>query len=131
MPDQMPESFVDVLIVGAGPAGLMCANALAAADDIKVKIIDKRCAQPNKIFGSLDSTKTSRSTKIAFGHADGVLPRTIEVLQVGSSRIYYITNIEKFNKFQSYGLAERLLREGNQIHALVRTRLTEIHTHSK
>ena len=36
-----PESFVDVLIVGAGPAGLMCANALARAG-IKVRIIDQK-----------------------------------------------------------------------------------------
>ena len=39
----MPEeSHVDVLIVGAGPAGVMCANALAAAG-INVKIVDRRC----------------------------------------------------------------------------------------
>jgi phenol 2-monooxygenase len=38
----MPEeSYVDVLIVGAGPAGVMCANALAAAG-IRVKIVDQR-----------------------------------------------------------------------------------------
>jgi len=38
----MPEeSHVDVLIVGAGPAGVMCANALAAAG-IHVKIVDQR-----------------------------------------------------------------------------------------
>ena len=36
-----PESFVDILIVGAGPAGLMCANALARAG-IKVRIIDQK-----------------------------------------------------------------------------------------
>ena len=32
---------VDVLIIGAGPAGLMCANALAHAG-ISVRIVDKR-----------------------------------------------------------------------------------------
>jgi phenol 2-monooxygenase (NADPH) len=38
----MPEETrVDVLIVGAGPAGVMCANALAAAG-IRVKIMDQR-----------------------------------------------------------------------------------------
>ncbi len=35
------ESKVDVLIIGAGPAGLMCANALASAG-VDVRIIDKR-----------------------------------------------------------------------------------------
>ena len=35
------ESHVDVLIVGAGPAGVMCANALIQAG-VNVRIIDKR-----------------------------------------------------------------------------------------
>ncbi|KAI9464683.1 FAD binding domain-containing protein [Boletus coccyginus] len=72
------ESRVDVLIIGAGPAGFMCANALAMAH-VNVRIIDKR------------------PIKVAAGQADGIQPRTIEVLQ-------------------SYGLAERLIREGNQMH---------------
>ncbi|KAH0836789.1 putative phenol 2-monooxygenase (NADPH) [Lanmaoa asiatica] len=72
------ESRVDVLIIGAGPAGVLCANALATAG-VDVRIIDKR------------------PIKVAAGQADGIQPRTIEVLQ-------------------SYGLAERLIREGNQMH---------------
>ncbi|KAG9313173.1 putative phenol 2-monooxygenase [Chiua virens] len=56
----------------------MCANALAMAG-INVKIIDKL------------------ANRVTVGQADGIQPRTIEVLQ-------------------SYGLAERLLREGNQTH---------------
>ncbi|EIW75097.1 hypothetical protein CONPUDRAFT_147281 [Coniophora puteana RWD-64-598 SS2] len=72
------ESFVDVLVIGAGPAGLMCANALAHAG-VNVRVVDKRPA------------------KVAAGQADGIQPRTIEVLQ-------------------SYGLADRLIREGNQMH---------------
>jgi hypothetical protein len=35
------ESCVDVLIIGAGPAGLMCANALAMAG-VDVRIIEQR-----------------------------------------------------------------------------------------
>lgn len=35
------ESMVDVLIIGAGPAGLMAANALNRAG-VSVRIIDKR-----------------------------------------------------------------------------------------
>jgi phenol 2-monooxygenase len=35
------ESNVDVLIIGAGPAGLMCANGLAKAG-INVRVIDQR-----------------------------------------------------------------------------------------
>ncbi|KZT01969.1 uncharacterized protein LAESUDRAFT_730674 [Laetiporus sulphureus 93-53] len=72
------ESDVDVLIIGAGPAGLMCANALAKAG-VDVRIVDQR------------------PEKVAAGQADGIQPRTTEV-------------------FQSYGLADRLLREGNQLH---------------
>jgi len=74
----MKESNVDVLIIGAGPAGLMAANAFAAAG-VNVRAVDKR------------------PSKVAAGQADGIQPRTIEV-------------------FQSYGLADRLLREGNQMH---------------
>ncbi|KAI0091496.1 FAD binding domain-containing protein [Irpex rosettiformis] len=72
------ESNVDVLVIGAGPAGLMAAHALAKFG-VNVRIIDQRPA------------------KVAAGQADGIQPRTVEV-------------------FQSYGLAERLLREGNQLH---------------
>ncbi|KAF4611200.1 hypothetical protein D9613_007135 [Agrocybe pediades] len=72
------ESQVDVLVIGAGPAGLMAANALAKYG-VNVRIVDKR------------------PDKVAAGQADGIQPRTIEVLQ-------------------SYGLADRLLKEGNQMH---------------
>ncbi|KAL1941311.1 hypothetical protein VTO73DRAFT_7523 [Trametes versicolor] len=58
----MAESKVDVLIIGAGPAGLMCANALAHAK-IPVRIIDKR---PGDILA---------------GQADGIHARTLEILQ--------------------------------------------------
>ncbi|KAH7903180.1 FAD binding domain-containing protein [Hygrophoropsis aurantiaca] len=73
-----PVTRVDVLIIGAGPAGLMCANALASVG-VDVRIVDQR------------------PVRVAAGQADGIQPRTIEVLQ-------------------SYGLAERLIREGNQMH---------------
>ncbi|KAH9945759.1 hypothetical protein B0H21DRAFT_822837 [Amylocystis lapponica] len=56
------ESDVDVLIIGAGPAGLMCANALGRAG-VNVRIIDQR------------------SIQVAAGQADGIQSRTIEVLQ--------------------------------------------------
>ncbi|KIJ58301.1 hypothetical protein HYDPIDRAFT_34306 [Hydnomerulius pinastri MD-312] len=72
------QSRVDVLIIGAGPAGFMCANALANAK-VNVRIVDKR------------------SAKVTAGQADGISPRTVEV-------------------FQSYGIGERLLREGCQVH---------------
>jgi phenol 2-monooxygenase len=71
-------SEVDVLIIGAGPAGLMCANALANAN-VNIRIVEQR------------------AFKLTTGQGDGISPRTIEVLQ-------------------SYGLAERFLRESCQIH---------------
>ncbi|KAI5120427.1 hypothetical protein M0805_009889 [Coniferiporia weirii] len=72
------ESNVDVLVIGAGPAGLMASNGLARAG-VHVRVVDKR------------------EKKVAAGQADGIQPRMAEV-------------------FQSYGLAERLLSEGNQMH---------------
>ncbi|PSR71349.1 hypothetical protein PHLCEN_2v12778 [Hermanssonia centrifuga] len=56
------ESDVDVLVIGAGPAGLMAASSLAKAG-VNVRIIDQR---PNKV---------------AAGQADGLQPRTLEVFQ--------------------------------------------------
>ena len=35
------ESYVDVLIVGAGAAGVMCANALIQAG-VNVRVVDQR-----------------------------------------------------------------------------------------
>ncbi|KAI9440812.1 FAD binding domain-containing protein [Lactarius indigo] len=70
------ESLVDVLVLGAGPAGVMCGNALASAG-VNVRIVDKR------------------AVRVAAGQADGIQPRTIEVLQA-SQRCF------------SYGLADRL-----------------------
>ncbi|KXN90667.1 Phenol 2-monooxygenase [Leucoagaricus sp. SymC.cos] len=79
MPTSLTKEIeVDVLIIGAGPAGLSASNALARAG-INVKVIDKR------------------PVKLAAGQADGIQPRTVEVLQ-------------------SYGLADRLLKEGTQLH---------------
>ncbi|KAJ7481887.1 FAD binding domain-containing protein [Mycena latifolia] len=71
----------DVLIIGAGPAGLMLGCWLARLG-IKTRIIDQR------------------PTKITRGHADGVQCRTIEI-------------------FQSFGMAERIQREGNELSEVV------------
>ena len=53
-------SEVDVLIVGAGPAGLVLAAQLAAFPDISVRIVERR-------EGPLE-----------LGHADGIMCRTVE-----------------------------------------------------
>ncbi|ANB12147.1 hypothetical protein AWJ20_385 [Sugiyamaella lignohabitans] len=57
------ESNVDVLIIGAGPAGYMLANWLARTGVTNVRIIDKR------------------STEIFTGQADGLQCRTLEIFQ--------------------------------------------------
>ena len=38
----MKECYVDVLIIGAGPAGLMAANGFAR-EGVNVRVVDKRC----------------------------------------------------------------------------------------
>jgi len=74
-------SHIDVLIVGAGPAGLMCANALVRAG-VNVRVIDRRCVS---FYYGLDIRHSCppccRPIKVAAGQADGIQPRTIEVLQ--------------------------------------------------
>ncbi|KAL4896022.1 FAD binding domain-containing protein [Aspergillus ambiguus] len=57
---QQLESHVDVLIIGAGPAGLAAAYWMAQYG-IKARIIDKR------------------GTKVFWGHADGLRPSTLEL----------------------------------------------------
>jgi phenol 2-monooxygenase len=59
----MQTTHVDVLIVGGGPAGLLCAIALNKVGH-NVRIVDKR------------------AEKLVGGRADGLMSRTLEVLQV-------------------------------------------------
>ncbi|KAG8746067.1 hypothetical protein FRC10_006170 [Ceratobasidium sp. 414] len=91
------ESKVDVLIIGAGPAGLMCAHGLAKAG-VNVRIVDKRPA------------------KVAAGQADGIQPRTLEAFDSPSYLTHLSTVTDIIYDVQSYGLAERLFKEGNQMH---------------
>ncbi|KAG2159490.1 uncharacterized protein EDB93DRAFT_1115965 [Suillus bovinus] len=48
-------SEVDVQIIGAGPAGLMCANALACAR-VNVRIVDQRAFKVTTGYGDGDFT---------------------------------------------------------------------------
>lgn len=43
------ESNVDVLVIGAGPAGLMAAHALAKFG-VNVRIIDQRCVSKSSLY---------------------------------------------------------------------------------
>lgn len=61
-PAQLPDE-VDVLIVGAGPAGLIAAAQLAQFPQIRTRIID------------------SRSGRLQIGRADGIQKRSVETFQ--------------------------------------------------
>ncbi|EKM52867.1 uncharacterized protein PHACADRAFT_149799 [Phanerochaete carnosa HHB-10118-sp] len=74
------ESLIDVLVIGAGPAGLATALGLTRAG-IKVRIVD------------------IRAQRISVGHADGIMPRTIEVLD-------------------SYGVSNELIRKSHHVYAI-------------
>ncbi|CCM01361.1 uncharacterized protein FIBRA_03411 [Fibroporia radiculosa] len=93
------ESDVDVLIIGAGPAGLMCAMALSHAG-VNVRIIDQR------------------AVNLAAGQADGIQPRIIEVFQVTMVDVSDFDGflMSLFTSLQSYGLASRLFKEAVQVH---------------
>ena len=58
------------------------------------------------------------------GQADGIQPRTIEVLQVRP----YICERKgsDIQSFQSYGLAESLLKDGAQMHLCVRPNIFQL-----
>lgn len=57
----MQKSEVDLLIIGAGPAGLMAA-AWASQLNLKARIVDEKAC------------------RVQAGHADGVTSRTLEIL---------------------------------------------------
>lgn len=76
----MSDSYVDLLIIGAGPAGLMCAT-WAARTGIKTRIIDKR---GTKIFNGQADGLQCRSLEIfdSFGFADRVWKESNHMLEV-------------------------------------------------
>lgn len=75
------KSYVDVLVIGAGPAGLMCAQGLQRAG-VNVRIIDKRYVHLLVGLNYAHVVLFLRPNKVPAGQADGIRPRTIEVLQV-------------------------------------------------
>nr|VWO96611.1 FAD-dependent monooxygenase DEP2 (EC (Depudecin biosynthesis cluster protein 2) [Ganoderma boninense] len=70
----LPNNFVDVLIIGAGPAGLMCANALAHAG-VKVRIVDQKVmgwlsVSSAKVHALIGQHSTTLVQKEGYAHAD-------------------------------------------------------------
>jgi phenol 2-monooxygenase len=61
-PAELPDA-VDVLIVGAGPAGMVAAAALSRFPDVTTRIIDKRTG------------------RLEIGQADGIQSRSVETFQ--------------------------------------------------
>lgn len=61
-PADLPEQ-VDVLIVGAGPAGMIAAAQLAQFPDITTRIVDRRAG------------------RLEVGQADGIQPRSVETFR--------------------------------------------------
>ena len=95
MPVPVPlESNVDVLVIGAGPSGVMCANALAVAG-VNVRIVDQRSVGTDSIrIWSSAIEALYRPAKIPAGQADGIQPRTIEVFQVRRLGAQYIYSLK-------------------------------------
>lgn len=61
-PEELPE-FMDVLIVGAGPAGIIAAASLSQFPDVVTRIIDRR------------------EGRLEIGQADGIQARSVETFQ--------------------------------------------------
>ncbi|HWH25763.1 MAG TPA: FAD-dependent monooxygenase, partial [Pseudolysinimonas sp.] len=61
-PEELPE-YVDVLIVGTGPAGMITAAQLSQFPNITTRIVERR------------------TERLAIGHADGIQARSVETFQ--------------------------------------------------
>ena len=70
----LPTQKVDVLIVGAGPAGIMTALALLKCGVKDIKLIDF-------------------APKKTVGYADGIMPRTIEGARCLTMSLIYTHNV--------------------------------------
>ncbi|GHJ83841.1 hypothetical protein NliqN6_0243 [Naganishia liquefaciens] len=92
----MSESKTDILIVGAGPAGLFLAAQLA-----KINAFHASRTRPGQPAKRIDYRIVDKAEhKVLVGHADGFQCRTVEV-------------------FQSLGIAHRVVHEGCEVAEVV------------
>lgn len=66
--NKMTTDHVDILVVGAGPAGMMLGAQLARIGNVKMLVVDERSGPPET------------------GNADGVQVRSVEVFDVSGCR---------------------------------------------
>lgn len=106
-------SFTDVLVIGAGPSGLMAAQALARLG-VKVRVIERRrdCShfitiRTHMAHGHYGSDpRFYRQKGSQYGNADGLIPRLIEI-------------------FKSYDMLDEFLAGSNRMYSIVSTALSQ------
>jgi hypothetical protein len=92
-------SNTDVLVIGAGPAGLMAAVILTKMK-LKVRIIDRRYVCHSSLQLLWNSRTFLRLPNEASGQADGIQPRMLEI-------------------WQSLGIGEVLRQQSEQVYRIV------------
>jgi phenol 2-monooxygenase len=103
LPDYSPNSAMettDVLIVGAGPSGLMTALSLGKYG-VRTTIVERRYARYAQSDIILVKELSRRQPGTMYGNADTIQPGTIEMLQ-------------------AFGLRERFTKESLPVYAYVR-----------
>lgn len=99
------ESQVDVLVIGAGPSGLMAAQALGELG-VGVRVIERRydfISSYSKInVRGVNNGNDDRTPGMLYGNADGIQPRTLEI-------------------WKGYGMLDSLLSKGVCVNGMVST----------
>lgn len=131
------ESHVDVLIVGAGPAGVMACNALAK-NGVNVRIVDIRWASRSPIRCTSGCSRCS-TTPLLIHHCQtsescrwpcgrSTTENTGGPQGIKLSKIFFqSTTLISMSIQQSYGLADKVFEKGNQMHMAVSLKVHRTH----